>query len=244
MYIRQSVFYEELTPTEFRARIADSPVAYLPLGTLEWHGEHLPLGSDGIQSRGFFAELAKKIGGIVLPMLFLGPDRVEIRDGRDYYGMDTAIKEGEHVPLQLDGSAYWIEDELFADLLKTTLKQLKRAGFRVVVAHGHGPSTACFSKHINEWEKEYGLKLFHCWGGEDSKYGIQTDHAGANETSLVMYLRPELVHMEYLSTDPNEFPIAVGGEDPRYHASSERGNKSVTIQTERMGKLITEALAE
>ncbi len=45
---QHSVFYAELTPTAFRERIAQAPIAYLPLGTLEWHGEHLPLGTDGV----------------------------------------------------------------------------------------------------------------------------------------------------------------------------------------------------
>jgi creatinine amidohydrolase len=70
------VLYAELTPQEFRERLAQVPIAYLPLGTLEWHGEHLPLGSDGLQSLGFFKHLARRVGGIVLPMLFLGPDRM------------------------------------------------------------------------------------------------------------------------------------------------------------------------
>ena len=40
----------DLFPWEFRERLAAKPGAYLPLGTLAWHGEHLPLGSDAIQS--------------------------------------------------------------------------------------------------------------------------------------------------------------------------------------------------
>ena len=39
------------------------PVAFLPLGTLEWHGPHMPLGADGIQSKELFIELAGKMGG-------------------------------------------------------------------------------------------------------------------------------------------------------------------------------------
>jgi len=62
-----SIFYENLTPAEFRKRISAAPVAYLPLGTIEWHGEHLPLGTDLIISRSFFAALAEEVGGIVLP---------------------------------------------------------------------------------------------------------------------------------------------------------------------------------
>ncbi|MCI6432882.1 MAG: hypothetical protein SPF19_13270 [Oliverpabstia sp.] len=32
------VLYEELCPKEFEERITVCPIAYLPLGTLEWHG--------------------------------------------------------------------------------------------------------------------------------------------------------------------------------------------------------------
>ena len=46
----EKVRYSDLLPWEFRERLAAKPVAYLPLGTLAWHGEHLPLGSDAIQS--------------------------------------------------------------------------------------------------------------------------------------------------------------------------------------------------
>ena len=81
----EKVLYEELTPTEFRERLAEAPVAYLPLGTIEWHGEHLPLGSDGLQSKEFFIKLAREAGGIVYPMLFMGPDRREIVKEEELY---------------------------------------------------------------------------------------------------------------------------------------------------------------
>jgi creatinine amidohydrolase len=86
--VSEHLQYLELTPTEFRARLARAPIAYLPLGTLEWHGEHLPLGADAIQSHGFFLRLAAAAGGVVLPPLFLGPDLVKTVEGRVYVGMD------------------------------------------------------------------------------------------------------------------------------------------------------------
>ncbi|MCK4988847.1 MAG: creatininase family protein, partial [Bacteroidales bacterium] len=58
-----TVEYIKLTPTDFRIKIAEAPIAYLPLGTLEWHGEHLPLGSDGMQSFSFMKDLARDAGG-------------------------------------------------------------------------------------------------------------------------------------------------------------------------------------
>ena len=69
----KKVLYEELLPEEYVQRIKEMPVAYLPLGTLEWHGPHMPLGADGIQSKELFVRVAEKIGGVVLPMLFMGP---------------------------------------------------------------------------------------------------------------------------------------------------------------------------
>ena len=242
----EKVLYAELTPTEFEERLRAAPIAYLPLGTLEWHGRHLPIGSDGIQSQGFFVELARVAGGIVLPMLFLGPDRAAEADGKDYYGMDTAKTNGQDgKPLQLPGSAYWVSDELFVQLLEAILRQLKRAGFRVVVAHGHGPSTLRFSDHIPEWSARFGLKLFHCWREDNSDgLGIQTDHAAANETSLVMALRPELVQMDNLPKDLSQWPVSIGGQDPRVHASAERGKKALKLNVERMAGILREALAD
>jgi len=246
--ISEKVLYEELTPNEFRERLAEAPVAYLPLGTIEWHGEHLPLGSDGLQAKEFFIMLAQEAGGIVYPMLFLGPDRKEIVKGEELYGMD--IYKGEegsenaYATQKLDGSSYWIEQEDFRIMMEAILKQVSRAGFKVLVAHGHGPSTGFLIDHTEEWEETYGLKIMHCWGYRDEEgMGIMVDHAAMNETSLIMALRPELVHMEFLPADTSIWPVGVGGKDPRLWASPEKGKEILDIQKERMVKLITECLA-
>jgi creatinine amidohydrolase len=242
------VLYAELTPQEFRERIASAPIAYLPLGTLEWHGEHLPLGSDGLQSQGFFRKLAGEVGGIVLPMLFLGPDRVREEEGEELYGMDICASRepGRGYPTQqLAGSAYWVPDETFHEILSAVLKQLARAGFRIVVGHGHGPSTGFFTKHASEWQERFGLHCLNCWGSDQDAegLGIQVDHAAMNETSLVMALRPELVQMDRLPSDPQAWPVAIGGKDPRTFASPEVGRKAIELQTARMTSILREALA-
>ena len=243
------VLYEELTPTAFRQRLALAPIAYVPLGTLEWHGEHLPLGSDGLQAKHFFQILAHEVGGIVLPMLYLGPDREKTINGKGLYGMDLGSMHWEadhkYADQQLDGSAYWISESDFKVILEATWQQLARAGFKVVVAHGHGPSTGFSQKHFKEWEEKYGMKFFNCWGPKDGNdLGIMVDHAATNETSLVMALRPELVHMEYLPRNMKQWPIGVGGRDPRIHASAKLGWQAVRIQKERMTEILKKALAE
>jgi creatinine amidohydrolase len=243
----QKVLYAELTPQEFRERLAAAPIAYLPLGTLEWHGEHLPLGSDGLQSYGFFIELAQEVGGIVCPMYFLGPDRKRVIEGVEYYGMDYSEnlpQEMQYPTQQLAGSAYWVPDETFETLLNATLKQLSRAGFKIVVAHGHGPSTRAFRDRHDQWKEKYNLETFICWGGEYDQQGlgIMNDHAAANETSLMMALRPELVQMNRLPEDSNQWPIGVWGKDPRTDATADHGREAIELNKKRMADILRHAL--
>jgi creatinine amidohydrolase len=238
----QKVLYEELLPKEFVERINACPIAYLPLGTLEWHGFHLPLGSDGLQSKGFFMALAEKIGGIVLPMLFLGPETNVRKDGFDYVGMDHYSFE-EGYPQQLEGTAYYIEEELFIKVLEATLWNLSRAGFKIVVAHGHGPSTNTFGSCKEKFEKQFSMKLFELWdiGGRGNE-GIQTDHAAYNETSLVMGLYPELADLGRLNDD--SAMIGIWGLDPRKTASEEGGKKIIENKVSVAGSRLKEELSK
>lgn len=236
--LSDKVLYVELNPQEFKERLIRAPIAYLPLGTLEWHGRHLPLGTDGLISSGFFIELAKRVGGIVLPMLFLGPDTVENAKGKDYYGMDIESYPPNKAQ-QLLGSAYWVSEEFFKQILELILKQLKRAGFQIVVAHGHGPSTLLFAKYINEWQKIIGLDLHTCWKkGKLAKFGLQTDHAAANETSLMMALKPELVNIRNLPSNMSEKPLGLIGKDPRKFANIDLGKQILDLNLDIMANFL------
>jgi creatinine amidohydrolase len=238
------VCYEELTPRAFRERLDIAPIAYVPLGTLEWHGEHLPLGADGLQSHGYFVELAHEVGGIVLPTLFLGPDRRLDHEGEPYYGMDIfSFPDG--IPRRLEGSAYWVDHEFYEKMLDHIVAQLVRVGFRILVGHGHGPSVQAWLGRKIAWETRYGIKVFACWREDESDgLGIQTDHAAANETSLVMALRPDLVKMDQLNPDPDVPALGIHGDDPRVHASPERGRKALDMQRKRMVGLLRDALLQ
>jgi creatinine amidohydrolase len=178
-------------------------------------------------------------------MLFMGPDRRIESEDAVLYGMDPWTGEREtgkkiREPGQLDGSAYWLPDESFLELVDCIFKQLERAGFKVVVAHGHGPSTGLVAKHTKRWREKYGLTVLNCWGSEydGEGMGIQVDHAGSNETSLVMAIRPELVQMGNLSENPEDDPVGVGGKDPRIHASPNLGEKIIELQIERMAAIL------
>jgi len=240
----QEVLYERLTPSQFQDRLEKAPIAYLPLGTLEWHGAHLPLGSDFLQSQAFFIKLAQRIGGIVLPPLFLGPDKAKEIEGFEYYGMDI-YGYLPKAPQQLKGSAYWIPSDLFQVLLEALLKQLSRAGFKILVAHGHGPTTQIIIDNNERLSKKFHLTIMTVWRDKKQRnpdMEFQYDHAATNETSIMMALHPDLVHMENLSKDKRKKPLAIIGKDPRTHASAKHGESIIRLHLNRMETTLKEQL--
>lgn len=208
------VDYEELLPHEFQARLAARPVGYLPLGTLEWHGVQNALGADAIQARGLFRLAARKFGGIVFPTLWLGPDRITAQpEGISLIGMDTAQSTVPH--RQLPGSCYWAPKGLFLMLVENILAQARRAGFKCIVADGHGPSRKAWSEMADSWEAQFGLRLVSAIRDFPNQWRTQMDHAGRNETSAMLAIAPQLVDISQLPADRSQKPLGVGGEDPR-----------------------------
>ncbi len=217
------VDYELLKPREFSQRLADRPVGYLPLGTLEWHGDHSALGADSLQALELFRRAARQYGGIVFPPLWLGPDRIQTTpDGQTLIGMDYDEVTSPHRPLP--GSCYWISKPLFTLLLEAILAQAKRAGFRCIMADGHGPSRDVWAENIDAWEVQFSLKLVSAKRDFPGIWPVQLDHAGRNETSLLMAVDPDLVDLTRLPADPTAWPQGVAGEDPRL-ATSEYGHR-------------------
>lgn len=232
----EKVLYEELCPAEFQERLQACSVAYLPLGTLEWHGPHLPLGADGIQSQELFIQVARRIGGIVLPKLFLGPDRFYRDPEKELYGMDICTG-GTIVPYemqQLPGSAYWMSDEEYCRMILRIGANLSRAGFTILVAHGHGPSIRQFAALKEELRLTCGLAGVTAFDFvEDERLRFQNDHAAANETSITMAVRPELVQLERIQSG-REQPVAIAGSDPRTEASREYGMEIMETNVDAM----------
>ncbi len=208
------VDYEELLPHEFEARLKQRPVGYLPLGTLEWHGAQNALGADFLQSRELFRRAARRFGGIVLPPIWVGPDRIACQaSGPDLIGMDTAETTMPH--RQLPGSLYWVPKDLFLILVESILAQARRAGFKCIVADGHGPSRKAWAEMVDQWERQFGMRLVSADRDFAGKWRAQMDHAGRNETSILMAVAPHLVDLSQLPEDRKQWPQGVDGEDPR-----------------------------
>ena len=235
----EKVKYAELLPAEFMIRLQQKALAYLPLGTLEWHGVHLPLGADAIQSEALMMECAKRFGGIVLPPIFLGPDRrMETETGNYLVGMDFA--QTTQPRQMLPGSAYWVSPGFFLSILDSLLEQLKRAGFKAVFADGHGPSRRIWVESIERNEKKFGLKLEGVTPDLKSSWPFMVDHAAENETSIMMNIRPDLVDLSIYPEGELSPVKGVNGAHP-FKASANAGKeyieKAIALLAPKLNKI-------
>ena len=226
----ETVLYEELTPSMFREKLNQAPVAYLPLGTLEYHGEHLPLGTDALHSKGFFTKMAQEFGGIVMPMIFMGPSW--------YTGQPIDSLIAIHcTPSPKTGSCYWIPDSIYHTLLEQQFSLLTRTGFKVVVVHGHAPSIIYVQRHKQEWEEQFDIRIVPYFIYRDNSDLGYSGHASVNETSLIINYFPHLVKMQLITADTSIVPYGIQTKNPRGIASAKIGkemeekHKAILIDT-------------
>ena len=70
------VEYELMTIGEIVEAKRHAPLVFVPVSPIEWHGPHLPIGTDGLHAHHVAVRLAREVGGVVLPTLFAGTETV------------------------------------------------------------------------------------------------------------------------------------------------------------------------
>ena len=238
-----SVRAEEMSPSQFVAARDSAPIAYVPLGTLEWHEKHLPLGNDALKAHGLCCRIAERTGGVVLPPLYWGVDRWLERDGRPLRGKDW------NAGFPLPGSMYQLGDALFRQLMEKILREVLAQGFElVVVMSGHNARNqeAIIREVAAAFNQQAGCE--RVWAISEYEpaqelFGFARDHAGKWETSLMMELRPELVDMGRLEPDRSQPLLATSGVDPRGEATAALGRRCVEATVERACAKIAELRA-
>ncbi len=224
--------YERLHPAELRALVEQAPLAFVPVGTLEFHGEHLPLGVDSFEAHALCLRAAELSGGVVLPPVYLACGCLDM-------------------PFTLT-----FERELVHAWVRATIAQLARRGFEaVVVLTGHGPldlnhllKRACAeAEESHPGLAAYGL----CWlelnaarlTAPETGEPTVVDHAALIETSWMLALEPELVHLDRLSDDPAATHPGIYGPNPRFTASVEFGEEQVSAGAELLASRAQDLVA-
>jgi creatinine amidohydrolase len=222
------------------------PLAILPLGSLEFHGPHNPVGADSIIISGLADRVAVRTNALLFPTV----NFTQCPAHTVHFRGTVSIRPE-------------VMTMYFADILRNVL----RLGFhRIFILNGHdgniGPGRGAIAQVANEanasallfaswWEFVPGelMKSLRVFQQANGGHG----HGGPLETSAVAAFRPELIHLEK-ARDLPEPPDLAGGAPyflqksvakdwPGYsghvsEASAEKGRRLVKISEDGIVKLI------
>ncbi len=207
------VEFELMRPQEIASERAWCPLVFIPLGPLEWHGPHLPLGTDGLVAYAVAIEVARRIGGVVLPPYFVGTDTVRpdgqgrqstgalgFEDGVRIFGMDFPDNPVKSV---------YFEEGMTAILVRELLRALKANGYRLlVIVSGHGaPNHVRMLQRLAAEESHLpAVRVLYSRSPLPAALKVaDPGHAEKVETSLMMVLRADSVDVS--SLPPKGLPM-------------------------------------
>ncbi|MES2371571.1 MAG: creatininase family protein [Bacteroidota bacterium] len=229
--------WDEITAADWNNALAKSnKTCILPIGILEKHGPHVPMGSDLIRVREYAARATQKEYAVVFPDYFYGQ-----------------INEAKHQP-----GVFALPERVVWDMLENTCDEIARNGFtKIIIVNGHGGNPELIKYFIQtRLEKERNYAVYFFQPSSDSTFNRQVNarrrsdargdqHAGEKETSEVLYFRPELVQLDSAKNEsganqnrlsiPNVYTGIWWYADYPNHYAGE-GDKATTA----LGKLIAD----
>jgi creatinine amidohydrolase len=261
----REVRMERMRPAEIVAEMKERPLVFLPVGPLEWHGPHLPLGTDPLIAYGVARRVAARVGGVVLPALFVGTERERSPELLQYLGFkgDEYIV-GMDFPANILKGLYYRE-EFFALVVRETLDLLVQQGYRlIVILNGHGADNqlGVLGRLSAEFTGRGPARVFYISAWTQSDQEVGSGHAGAEETSHVMALYPGLVNLSTLPTpdqplrnvdwaivdaltfDGHPSADFTTRDDPRVGATAERGEESLGRAVTYIARRVAEAMVD
>lgn len=192
----------EMSWTAFEARVKESPLVIIPTGAVEVYGPHLPMGSDILVVEEVAKRLAEATGDLVAPSMSVGESRILTK----FPGTLTT------------------SEEHFKGYLEDLCESLRGWGIRkflFITGHaGNVPMVNSICKTYKMLYPEIQTAQIDWWRFVGVNSGDVLEHQGymahghASEcaTSILLYLRPELVNMsdavcyELPKEQENQFP--------------------------------------
>lgn len=195
MSLKEKFVYNEFSWDEIKLIAKENRVVLIPVGSTEQHGPHLPLSTDILIAKEFCMEVGKRNPSDVLLMPSIS------------YGFN------EH-HMDFPGTIA-IEGEVFTNFVLNVTKSLARHGFqKILLINGHGSNNIFLDIVARmttiETNALCGTFMPYSLMGDFIKDLVEcrwNSHAEEIETSLVLYLRPDLVKMEKAKKEIG-FPIS------------------------------------
>jgi creatinine amidohydrolase len=179
--------WRELSTTDYRQMPTDKMLAILPIGSMEQHGPHLPVGTDSMIVEAIVGDVMKCLEGVdcvFLPTVWCS-------------------KSNEH--FRFPGTVY-LSRETFGALLEDIGASVARTGFKkMVFMNFHGGNTDIVSVLLRDIRQKTGmmtfaidaLKMGACMAEEVQPWSSSAHafeiHAGHGETSVILARYPRLM---------------------------------------------------
>ena len=235
----------DCTATSSALKRANVEIAVLPIGAIEQHSIHLPLGTDWLAA----AELGRRVAGILGQTVdvYLAPAWP--------YSLSQC-----HGPVP---GTVWLTPHTLAAVLRDTVLSLYAHGIgRVSIVNGHGGNFVLDSeiRELNRLHNDLLVLNIAAWPRPEStgQTGRVTGgdiHAGAGETATQLHLNPGSVRAERIDHIPDvgrEFldyaymsqisPMGVWGEPSL--GMAEVGEHGLQRIAEHMARSAIEAFAQ
>jgi len=178
---------------ELEAEIARSGIAYIPCGSMEWHGPHLTVGCDFLRARAQCEGAAQATGGVVLPPMWVASAGYSAFRGSIVFSGELVIRFGTEL-----------------------LRELEKMGFRLaifVLGHGGPVQEECFTRACEEHGEGRPLRgMVIAPPGNLDPHPRWTAHAGPWETGETLAACAEAVDLERYR--PNEPKLPKYDADP------------------------------
>lgn len=223
--------FEELLPHEILAFTKDASIAFLPIGSMEWHGPHMSMGMDTAHAYAVALGLAETMNGTALPPLYIGTEQPRTPDMLKKVGFSgTESVVGMDFPANAVKSMYWPE-ELFSAVIRQQALFLIELGFRTVVfVNGHGADNQIAALEriaASLTEETHAQVINQLILTEDC--GVGVGHAGLLETAVMLALVPEGVDLTKLPAKPQKLKnVDFAIVDSETFASG--GNEDFTVR--------------
>ena len=169
---------KEMRPDDIASALEVDTRLIVPVGTCEQHGPHLPLGSDTIIVERLADDLSSEFGVLRAPTLEYG---VNVITERSFAGNASLRRKTLHRALN--------------DLLDTW----EAAGIRefiLLTAHEHDPHLEALATVITRAARVRVVDIFGMDFSDLLEGQTEPMHGDEVDTSLILFLAPELVRME------------------------------------------------
>jgi creatinine amidohydrolase len=172
-----SLALDELSWIDVAAHLTRDARLIIPVGALEQHGPHLPLGTNVLVARKVAVDLSQEQEVLRAPTMYYG---VNVRSERRYAGTATLTQKTLHRAL----------NELLASWESQGIRE-----FVIVSAHRHEPHLDALATLVTDTAR---VRVISVWDVDISDILEKQPgplHGCEAETSLMLYLYPDLVNM-------------------------------------------------